>query len=87
MQILPKIPIVEQRLCWNDGRYKADRGRTESESEKTYFRDYISITINKYKGLIIKYGFKCFGLLWYSYIQTGFMGVKLKTFAVRLEKI
>ena len=68
------------KLCLNRWmKYQIEHGRTEQESQEhilRYGKDYFPITINEHRELMKECGFKDVELLWCSYMQAGFIGVK-----------
>lgn len=60
-------------------QYQISQGKTEKEAQEhisRYGKDYFPITINEHKKLLEECGFKTVELLWCSYMQVGFMGIK-----------
>ena len=60
-------------------RYQIERGRSERESRNhilRYGKDYFPITIDEHKKVMKESGFEAVELLWCSYMQAGFIGIK-----------
>lgn len=60
-------------------QYQISQGKTEQESKdhiSRYGTEYFPITIDKHKVLLKECGFKTVELLWCSYMQAGFIGIK-----------
>lgn len=71
---------MEKRLYlerWK--RYQMNRGKSERESQNhilRYGKDYFPITIDEHKKVMKESGFEAVELLWCSYMQAGFIGIK-----------
>lgn len=60
-------------------QYQISQGKTEQEAQEHISRhrkDYFPITIDEHKSLLKECGFKAVELLWCSYMQAGFVGIK-----------
>lgn len=60
-------------------QYQISQDKTEQESKdhiKRYGTEYFPITIDEHKKLLKECGFKAVELLWCSYMQAGFIGIK-----------
>lgn len=60
-------------------QYQISQGKTEQEAQKhisRYGKDYFPITVDEHRLLLKQCGFKAAELLWCSYMQAGFIGIK-----------
>lgn len=63
---------------WSSYQTRSGKGREEAESHiKRYGVDYFPLTVEAHLELMRKCGFQVVELIWMSYMQAGFMGVKL----------
>lgn len=78
--IAPDSEIGRQLILdrWRSYQIRSGKGREEAESHmKRYGVDYFPLTVEAHLELMRKCGFQVVELIWMSYMQAGFMGVKL----------
>ena len=78
--IAPNSEIGRQLILdrWRSYQIRSGKGREEAESHmKRYGVDYFPLTVEAHLELMRKCGFQVVELIWMSYMQAGFMGVKL----------
>ena len=78
--IAPDSGIGRQLVLdrWKSYQIRNGKGREEAENHmKRYGVDYFPLTVEAHLDLMRKCGFQAVELIWMSYMQAGFMGVKL----------
>ena len=78
--IAPDSEIGRQLVLerWKSFQIRNGKGRIEAESHiKRYGADYFPVTVETHLELMRECGFQAAELIWMSYMQAGFMGIKL----------
>lgn len=77
--IEPQAESVKKLYIKRWGEYMLSAGRSQDEVENHFNRrgtEYFPITVSEHLYLLKECGFKCAEILWYSYVQAGFLAIK-----------